>query len=124
MLLIQRPESGSQNEFRSTWAVVDIAIGPNPEVNLIDMLAFVTLSRTIMEDYWVPKAFAEQGTVLAKALRDMEEDIWSVGARVLDREQQEELRALIWKWREQNPEMQYVTASDSGTLSHNWAIRA
>lgn len=105
-------------KFANTWTVVDIAIGSNPEVNLIDMLTFVTLSRMVMEDYWVPtKIFAEQGTVLAKALRDMEEDIWGVGARVLDREQQEELRGLIRKWREQNPEVQYVATIRFGNIS-------
>jgi hypothetical protein len=104
-------------KFANTWTVVDIAIGPNPEVNLIDMLTFVTLSRMVMEDYWVPRIFAEQGTVLAKALRDMEEDIWSVGARVLEREQQEELRGLIGKWREQHPETQFVASIRFGNLA-------
>jgi hypothetical protein len=96
---------------------VDIAIGPNPEVNLIDMLMFVTLSRMVVEDYWVPKVFGEQGMGLAKALRDMEEDIWSVGARVLDQEQQEELRGLIRKWREQHPDKQSVAAIRFGNIA-------
>ncbi len=104
-------------KFNNTWTVVDIAVGPNPEVNLIDMLVFVTLSRTVLEDYWVPKVFAEEGMVLAKAHRDMEEDIWSVGARVLDREQQDELRGLIRKWREQHPEMRFVGAIRFGNLA-------
>jgi hypothetical protein len=102
-------QQAHQLKFAYTWTVVDIAIGPNPEVNMIDMLMFVTLSRMIAEDYWVPQVFGEQGMGLAKALRGLEEDIWTIGARVLDQEQQEELRGLIRKWREQHPDKQSVT---------------
>jgi hypothetical protein len=47
----------------------------------------------------------------------MEEDIWSVGARVLEREQQEELRGLIEKWREQHPETHFVAPIRFGNLA-------
>lgn len=110
-------QQAHQMKFTNTWTVVDIAIGPNPEVNLIDMLMFVTLSRMIVEDYWAPKVFGEQGMDLAKALRGLEEDIWTIGARVLDQEQQEELRTLIRKWREQNPDKQSVAGIRFGNIA-------
>lgn len=104
-------------KFANTWSAVDIAIGPNPELNLIDMIVYVTLSRMLMEDYWVPTVFTEQGAILTKAFRDMEEDIWSVGARVLDRGQREELRGVIVKWREQNPDVHMVTGVRFGNIA-------
>ncbi|BFU93551.1 MAG: hypothetical protein NTNFB02_02730 [Nitrospira sp.] len=104
-------------KFANTWSAVDIAIGPNPELNLIDMIVYVTLSRMLMEDYWVPTVFTEQGGILTKAFRDMEEDIWSVGARVLDREQREELRGVIVTWREHNPDVQMVTGVRFGNIA-------
>lgn len=104
-------------KFSNTWSAVDIAIGPNPELNLIDMMVYVTLSRMLMEDYWVPTVFTEQGGILTKAFRDMEEDIWSVGARVLDPEQREELRGVIVKWREHNPDVHMVTGVRFGNIA-------
>ncbi len=104
-------------KFANTWTAVDIAIGPNPEVNLIDMIVYVTLSRILMEEYWAPTVFGEQGSILTKAFRDMETDIWNVGARVLDREQQEELRQVIVTWREHNPDMRLVTGVRFGNIA-------
>jgi hypothetical protein len=34
-----------------------IAAGPNPELNTIDMLVFVTLSRMVIEDRWVGELY-------------------------------------------------------------------
>src|SRR3954447_10290959 len=35
-----------------TASTLDIATGPLPEVNLLDMLVFVALSRSVLEQHW------------------------------------------------------------------------
>lgn len=41
-----------------------IATGPSPEANLLDMVAFIELSRDVLERYWIPKVFDTSGIEL------------------------------------------------------------
>jgi hypothetical protein len=42
-------------------SALDIATEPQPELGLLDMIVFVTLSRRIVDIYWAPKVFGEKG---------------------------------------------------------------
>ena len=89
----------------SRIAVVDIAIGPNAVENLLDMLVLTALTRHSVETYWAPEFLGDElGQGLIEASRILEEDIWRGAEVVLTPEQQAELRALIAKWIEQNPD--------------------
>jgi len=48
-------------------STLDIASGPRPEVNVVDMLVFVSLSRQTLENYWIPKVFGDDGLPLTAA---------------------------------------------------------
>jgi hypothetical protein len=92
----------------SLATVVEIAIGPNAVTNLLDMVVVTTLSRMVVEDYWVPERIGDEiGQDLITAYRILEEDIWSIADAVLTADQQEDLRILINEWRENNTDQSY-----------------
>jgi hypothetical protein len=89
-------------------AAVDIATGPFPEVNLLDMLVFVRLSREVVEEYWVPEVYGTRGEDLRDAYRKSEEDLWSIADKVMDEARKRDLMELIDQWRSANPEQTRV----------------
>ncbi len=93
-----------KSKLRYVTAAFQIAVGPNPEVNLLDMVVFVTLSRIVMEDYWVPQVFGDEGKRLLDTFRKVESDIWTIAAKVLTPQEQQELRGVIRDWRKSHPD--------------------
>jgi len=87
---------------------VDIAIGPNPVTNLMDMMVLTSLERMIIRDYWKPEVFGEErGEILLQASTIGEKDIWTIANDVLTAEQQQDLTDLIVEWHAQNPDQIY-----------------
>jgi len=87
---------------------VDIAIGPNPVTNLMDMMVLTSLEKMVIRDYWKPEVFGEErGDILLRASTVVEEDIWTVANGVLTAEQQQDLEELIIEWHDKNPEQIY-----------------
>lgn len=89
-------------------SALEVAIAPDPEVNLLDMVVMVTLLRMVAETYWVPQVFGDRGQGVLKALRRSEAKIWSIASEVLTLEEQQELRDAIQEWRKRNPDQIYV----------------
>jgi hypothetical protein len=90
-------------ELLYTSSALDIATGPVPEVNLLDMLVFVRLCREAFEGHWIPEHYGERGRPVAEVFRTSEEDLWRVAARVVSPAQRRELEALVDQWRDENP---------------------
>ncbi len=85
-----------------------IALGPYPDVNLMDLLVFVSLERAVIQEYWVPKVLKKNGTKLLATSRQLESEAWQIGAKLLSDQQRQELRRLIRDWRARNPDLVYV----------------
>lgn len=85
-------------------ASLDIASGPLPEVNLLDMLVFVRLSREVFETHWMPELYGERGRPVVEAFRTSEAELRHVARRVLTAEQLGRLDAFIDQWRRDNPQ--------------------
>jgi hypothetical protein len=80
-------------------SAIDIATGPFPEVNLLDMVVFIRLSRSVADRYWVPHVYgAEEGKALADAFEAAERDLWAVAATVLDEPKRAQVTSLIDDW--------------------------
>jgi hypothetical protein len=90
-------------ELRYTSAALDIATGPLPEVNLLDMLAFVRLCREVFEAHWIPEHFGERGRPVADVFHTSEEELWRIAGGVLSSHQRAELEALVDQWQAENP---------------------
>jgi len=84
-------------------AAFTIASGPNPELNAIDMLVFVTLSRMVIEDRWVRERYPIQAGGLLDAHKALEKRIWSFASELLTPEQAGELRSGLEAWHRDNP---------------------
>ena len=106
-----------ENSGAYVTSAVDIAIGPNPEVNMLDMVVLVTLSRIVVEEYWVPKVFGDEAKILVEVFRRQEADIWSIAAKVLTREQLQELRDSIRQYRNRDPDRVFVEATRFGDFA-------
>jgi hypothetical protein len=89
----------------STYAAIwGISVGPNAVTNLLDMLVVTTLSRIVVEEYWVPEVIGEsEGEALVTAYRILEGEIWEIADAVLSAEQQDDLRFMIKEWQDANP---------------------
>ena len=84
-------------------AAFTIASGPNLELNAIDILVFVTLSRMVIEDRWVLERYPIQAHGLLDAHKAMEKRIWSFASERLTPEQAGELRSSLEAWHRDNP---------------------
>lgn len=88
--------------------MINLAVGPDPVGNLLDTIVVTTLSRLVLEDYWVPEVIGEDvGAELLDAYRAVEADIWQIADRVLTEQQQDELRSLVVDWHADNPDQTY-----------------
>ena len=105
-------------------SVLDIASGPHPVVNVLDMLVFVTLSRQALERYWVAQ-LGPHSQQLVTAFAAGEQTMWSLSDDVISHEQQAEVRALIEAWRVDHPErvrVEWVRFTDF-TVRANLAVQ-
>ncbi|MFL5813591.1 MAG: hypothetical protein ACJ763_08440 [Bdellovibrionia bacterium] len=83
-------------------AALDICLGPSPEANLLDMLAFVQLSQQVWDDYWVPEVFKEPGRPLSNQFKRIVDEAWRIGGQVLNDEQRSQIRNIVQRWRQQH----------------------
>jgi hypothetical protein len=87
----------------SISSVYTIAAQPNPQVSLLDMAGVTTLGRIIYQDN-IRRKYGKSTEVLISGFKQVEKDIWRVVTKVLSKEQQSELIALIKLWRKDNPD--------------------
>lgn len=88
----------------SAAAAYTIAADADAQIALLDMVVLGTLGPMVFEEYWRPKYGAVTDPVIS-ALRKLEVDIWEIANRILDPEQQAELRERIEAFRAANPEL-------------------
>ena len=86
------------------------ATDENPVLGAVGMVVLASLSRMVVEDYWVGEKFGAAARPLLEIHRRLETNAWSLVQEVLTSDQQQELRNLILAAREQNPHMRYVAA--------------
>lgn len=84
-------------------SALDIASGPYPEINLVDMIVFMKLSGDALETHWIPVTFGDEGRELLKAFRQSETQIWEISDKVLADDVQETVRNLIVDWQAKHP---------------------
>jgi hypothetical protein len=98
---------------------LDIASGPQPTVNLLDMQVFVRLSRETLELYW-KKQLGDRGQALVTAFEKSEARLLELSKRVLSSEQQHEVSALIECWRSRHTDqvrVEWVRFNDFAELA-------
>jgi hypothetical protein len=114
----------------------EIATGPLPELNFLDMLVFTSLVRHAFAEHWQPRLFGPHGSVMLDALAGAEADAWALAEKYLLPNQREELQERIRNWQTGHPQQYRVEAvrlsdfpelADVGARKHSeacWALCA
>jgi len=101
-------------------AALDIAGGPLPELNLLDMIVFMVLIRNTFERHWLPNVMGEDGRAVLDALNCSVDEIWRLAAKLINEQQAHNLRATIEAWEQEHPEqlrVEGVRFSEFSTLA-------
>lgn len=83
---------------------LDVASGPQPEMNVLDMLVFAILSRRTLECCWISELTTEDAKCLIMVLAEFERQLWEISDRMIDGAQQQQLRELIRAWNVAHPD--------------------
>ena len=85
-------------------ASLDIAVGPNPSVSVLDLLILISLQTWSFEQHWIPAGIGDAGYPALERLKTTEQDAWNTAKQVLTDDQLRTLRSLINAWIAENPE--------------------
>jgi hypothetical protein len=86
-----------------TTECTSIVTGPNAIANLIDMTAFVTVTRMSIEQYWQPKVYGDSAQSMLEYCRFAEVEIWRVASTALTQPQLVQMREAIETWHRNQP---------------------
>ena len=89
-------------------SALEIASGPDPEVNLFDMVVFVHLSRAVLEKHWIPALYREGGADLAEVFARSEQELEALAEQALTRARQTQLLNVVDTWLAENPQQTRV----------------
>lgn len=79
-----------------------IATSPFPTVNLLDMIVFIKLNKTVIKSYWIPKGLGA-GEKLLVAFEESEKDISQISQKLLTQDELNEVDYLVQEWVRDNP---------------------
>jgi hypothetical protein len=88
--------------FSQVTAAVQIAAGPNPLTNAIDMVVLVSLARRIVATSWVAR-YGDAAQPVLRAYQSMEADAWQLLEGLLTLAQREEISRALDTWSADNP---------------------
>jgi hypothetical protein len=74
-------------KLQQATAAYVTASGENPVLNAVDMVVLATVSRMVVQDYWVGEKFGAASEPLLETQRQMETNAWAVAHAVLTPEQ-------------------------------------
>lgn len=89
-------------------ASLDIAVGPNPAVNQLDLLVLASLQAWSFEVHWIPAGIGLPGRPALARLKRAEAEAWASAAGTLSEAQLRTLRELIEAWIKENPDRTVV----------------
>ena len=89
-------------------ASLDIAVGPNPPVNLLDLLVLTALQSWSFEAHWIPVGIGDTGLPALNRLKRAEADVWASARAILSEDQLRTLRKLIDTWISENSDRTVV----------------
>ncbi|WP_319405520.1 hypothetical protein [uncultured Desulfosarcina sp.] len=89
-------------------ASLDIAVGPNPPVNLLDLLVLASLQTWSFSVHWIPAGIGEAGIPALERLKQAEANVWTSAGGILSVDQLRVLRGLIDAWIVENADRTVV----------------
>jgi len=92
-------------KLRSLSAMISVVSGPNPNANLLDVVTMNTLTRKMVEDYWIKTPGGQAFEAWLENAKALETSAWNIATTVLKPEQIHELRTSINEWYDRNPQL-------------------
>lgn len=89
-------------------ASLDIAVGPNPPVSLLDLLVLISLQTWSFENHWIPSGIGEPGRSALQRLKVAEQEAWNSARIILTDDQLRTVRVLVDAWISENPDRTVV----------------
>ena len=89
-------------------ASLDIAVGPNPPANLLDLLVLTALQTWSFEAHWIPAGIGDAGLPALNRLKRAEAEVWTSARAILSEDQLRTLRKLIDTWVAENSDRTVV----------------
>ncbi|MEM6313196.1 MAG: hypothetical protein AAF743_03870, partial [Planctomycetota bacterium] len=100
-----------ETKYYTSLAIVTLAAESDPRSALLDMMVMTYLERDGWDQPWCYEMLGQKhAVVLIDAKRELEVDIWTVGADYLPEEQLDSLRSMIQRWRANNPDRKYLSS--------------
>ena len=112
-----RDPSIEARNMAQQWKVVQAtaayvnATGEHPALSAVDMVVLATLSRSVIENYWVKVKFGPAAEPLLEAHTRLEAGAWKVAHPVLTSEQRDEIRDLLVQYQNRYPGLRVVAAA-------------
>jgi hypothetical protein len=92
-----------RNRLTYGSSALDIALGPVPETNLLDMVTFIDLGKYAFEHYWLPKVYGPAALPVLNVFTDAHRQLQDIQSRVLTLQQIETLDSVIHQWIAAHP---------------------
>jgi hypothetical protein len=84
-------------------SAIEIATGPEPEIDLLDMVVFVRLCRDVLDKHWIPTLYDDAGRELSEAFAKSDAELANIAERALGPSKTEHLANLVTSWLADNP---------------------
>jgi hypothetical protein len=104
-------DAAQQWKLMTATAAYINATDENPLVSVVDMAVLASVSRRVVEDYWVGKRFGEAARPLLEVHRTLETNVWRIMEGVLTPAQTEEVRQILREYEKKYPDLRYVAAA-------------
>lgn len=86
-------------------SAIEIATGPMPEVNLLDMLTFVHLSGDRIKKFWIPEYYKEAGKRIHEAFIEFEGELWEIAEEITNINQKTKILETWESWKKKHPDL-------------------
>jgi hypothetical protein len=84
-------------------SAIEIATGPYAEIDVLDMVVFVHLCRTVLDKHWIPTLYGDDGLELSDTFARSEAEISDIADRALGAARREDVSSMVDAWLADNP---------------------
>ncbi len=98
----------AEDELRFLSSVLDIAASAHPEVNVVDMVALVSLGRDAMMRRWDVPTYGDHSRAIDRCFERSLDDISTLARGVASSDVEAEVQQLLEGWRAENPDLLQV----------------
>jgi hypothetical protein len=108
---VEQRQNAHRLKLAAATAAYDVATGPDPVKQLVDMAILVELHHVVWAEEGQANRYfgVEAGAHLSTALAAAQKEIWGLCGRVMTPYQIEALKVAIQEWRRNHPEVAWVS---------------